>query len=1151
MAPHIARAQSVTICIDFNATDDITESGGEQVHVTPSGLSAADQSAIVTEVQTLYEEMLGKGNVTVKNAADGPCDGKFVIIDSGAGPGGEYGDASIQNGVAVVHIGAYIKQGFSGATLTTAIGESAAHESAHLFGMGHSKDTNSIMVEGNAISVPRRMADHRSFTSKDSARFIKLVALGNTVPQTGTFVISAPTNSTSIVPDDKATEITASTINPEAQLGYVAKSGQFVEGEYVFDPTTNEFHYAYTTIGKQSINYALHLNGLTFDGANYGNYYVADPIASSPGSYAQGMLSFNVPGVGSVPMFINLPSSGVGGGFSPLLNIYSWKNPFGGNVLKRSDLDEFYVVVTPNYIEVEGRYDEDTWDAPLGTEIVDAGLEEEFFDPWIGEDVAYYWVLLNNGECYLLKFVTSYDTKTTTFSTADYLPPNPFMAGGGAISIFDGPITVFGSGTVTRYDSTQSKWVEDTAGLNSAYVYAAAADTNGRIYAATSKGLSEQQNTSLSWTSTGFPQGYTASVYVDRSGRVFASNNDGVYKSTDHGTTWTLDTAGTPYQFHFTQFGDDAFGNIYAVANSYSSPSRLYRSMNGTSPWVEIAQSVMAQIFDKSQVYNVNSISGDTSLSLATKFGLYRSTDHGSTWTEDNEYVHSSSYYSVVKNAQGKLLIGNDNGIFSGYYGDTSWRKLWPPSGTLNQNRKTLSLDALGELHTIGSALSGYGNFGSAIAHSTDGGQTWTQDSSSVGVVSQTGVFFADPSGKEYIGTYGSTGVPTHIYSHPKQGPWAVDEHGFVSPGTQFSSPLAFGSDGSSAYFAVTDSNWALLWKNTSGTWTLDTAGLHKDQIYSFGWNGHTLYAGGAYGIYQKSGNAWISLPFPKDIPAGANPFYISEDSSGALFSSFFTQLPSGNYGTNGVYFTKDQGQHWMRVNLANGIPINGLYSYQDSTYVLTTKGVFAFTSRLWARSYIPEGTHTGGATTLHFGNVATGAQASIPIRITNFGNDSLRITGYTSTNSAFSLTKLPAVVGPGNVLNAQVQFLPSTNGTAQSTLVFASNSIAGPDTIVADGAANVNGVSDLVPPAIVSLESYPNPFVSSTTIQYVVAARVGVTLTIFNVLGQQIATLANDVEDAGSHSVSFEAAGLAEGTYIARLQAGPSVLSRHISIVH
>src|SRR2546423_1432414 len=74
-----AFAQKVTICIDFTANEDFTESDGTTVSVTPSGLSAADQAAIVAQVQSLYEGMLGKGNVTVKNASGGvPCEGKFV-----------------------------------------------------------------------------------------------------------------------------------------------------------------------------------------------------------------------------------------------------------------------------------------------------------------------------------------------------------------------------------------------------------------------------------------------------------------------------------------------------------------------------------------------------------------------------------------------------------------------------------------------------------------------------------------------------------------------------------------------------------------------------------------------------------------------------------------------------------------------------------------------------------------------------------------------------------------------------------------------------------------------------------------------------------------------------------------------------------------
>ncbi len=69
-------------------------------------------------------------------------------------------------------------------------------------------------------------------------------------------------------------------------------------------------------------------------------------------------------------------------------------------------------------------------------------------------------------------------------------------------------------------------------------------------------------------------------------------------------------------------------------------------------------------------------------------------------------------------------------------------------------------------------------------------------------------------------------------------------------------------------------------------------------------------------------------------------------------------------------------------------------------------------------------------------------------------------------------------------------------------------------------------------------LQNFPNPFNPSTMIQYSTASPGKVALGIFNLLGQEIATLVNEEQAAGTHSVRFDAGGLPSGTYFYRLEA-------------
>ena len=76
-------------------------------------------------------------------------------------------------------------------------------------------------------------------------------------------------------------------------------------------------------------------------------------------------------------------------------------------------------------------------------------------------------------------------------------------------------------------------------------------------------------------------------------------------------------------------------------------------------------------------------------------------------------------------------------------------------------------------------------------------------------------------------------------------------------------------------------------------------------------------------------------------------------------------------------------------------------------------------------------------------------------------------------------------------------------------------------------------------PVAFVLYQNYPNPFNPSTRITYSISENVRVTLRVFNILGQQVAELANQEQARGNYVVPFEANNLASGVYFYRLEVG------------
>ncbi len=80
--------------------------------------------------------------------------------------------------------------------------------------------------------------------------------------------------------------------------------------------------------------------------------------------------------------------------------------------------------------------------------------------------------------------------------------------------------------------------------------------------------------------------------------------------------------------------------------------------------------------------------------------------------------------------------------------------------------------------------------------------------------------------------------------------------------------------------------------------------------------------------------------------------------------------------------------------------------------------------------------------------------------------------------------------------------------------------------------------------------QNYHNPFNPSTVIGYQVGTTERVSLKVFDVLGQEMATLVDDVRSPGIDRVAFDAARFSTGVYYYRLQAGSFVATRKLALV-
>lgn len=95
-----------------------------------------------------------------------------------------------------------------------------------------------------------------------------------------------------------------------------------------------------------------------------------------------------------------------------------------------------------------------------------------------------------------------------------------------------------------------------------------------------------------------------------------------------------------------------------------------------------------------------------------------------------------------------------------------------------------------------------------------------------------------------------------------------------------------------------------------------------------------------------------------------------------------------------------------------------------------------------------------------------------------------------------------------------------------------------------------VNNDDDIVVNNFSLEQNYPNPFNPSTTINYSLGERAPVSIKVYDVLGKEVANLVNTTQEAGNHTVKFDASSLSSGIYIYTLNAGNFTSSRKMMLL-
>ncbi len=125
-------------------------------------------------------------------------------------------------------------------------------------------------------------------------------------------------------------------------------------------------------------------------------------------------------------------------------------------------------------------------------------------------------------------------------------------------------------------------------------------------------------------------------------------------------------------------------------------------------------------------------------------------------------------------------------------------------------------------------------------------------------------------------------------------------------------------------------------------------------------------------------------------------------------------------------------------------------------------------------------------------------------------------------------------IVSENTLIGNAPQVVPSF-GVDQNNELY----IVGSNTIfkLLDAAIGINGNSNELPEGFSLEQNYPNPFNPVTKINYEISKSSFVKLIIYNVLGQEVRVLVNEIKNAGNYIVEFNGADLPSGLYIYRLE--------------
>jgi photosystem II stability/assembly factor-like uncharacterized protein len=593
---------------------------------------------------------------------------------------------------------------------------------------------------------------------------------------------------------------------------------------------------------------------------------------------------------------------------------------------------------------------------------------------------------------------------------------------------------------------------------------------------------------------------------------ILAGTSEGIHISSDNGETWFYSVLP---DYPVSTITIDETDSIYI--GSYSGDD-IYRSGDNGITWYPLNSGIDGVI--SITIKNLNTII------VSSSSRIYRSSDRGSSWTQVFAINGFSQSIDVTLNKSGNFAAISDL-----FYLSTDEGVTWDSISTLNHATRKIYCSLNGDLYA--------GSYG--VYRSMDEGQTWNllngfQGCGLVRSIAESGnsfyagayfsgVFKSTDSGYNWI--YTSKGLNNssvtmldkdydgRIISYSANTGFAyTTDNGFnwslLSPMGAVTSLAAspngslFASSGGVSFGVIlrsTDSgyNWNVIWDADS---TISQVNVNLDE---------SVYAIVNYKLFKSTNNGddWFHIQV-----ASPNEFINS-----VTFNSIgYIYIQS----SSGYFRSSDNGGTWVELTLTpEGLDIFGI-SKSDEMYATASDSCY-YSSTDYGNSwtYLSKGSgkpirsfasnNIGYLFILeHFYNILRSTDDGISWQEINSGLDSASVNCLIITNDDYLL----AGTGGKGVYR-------SVNKTTSIDNSFVE-----------------------MPNSFFLEQNYPNPFNPITKIKYSIPSvgtqrAVSVQMKVYDVLGNEIATLVNEEKPAGIYEINFDGTGLSSGIYFYQLRAG------------